>query len=94
LGSSLSEFAEERDALAAALQSSNLPIQLWRFENVPASSSPPRSISRDAIERCDAVVVLLGQKLVRFTVDEIDVARALGKPVLVYAKDERSSWTA
>ncbi len=92
LSSSLSEVAAERAALDELLESSDLPLRVWRYEeDTAASSRSHMDVWRDRIERCELYIGIFWKKLGKYTVDELNWARRHGKNLLLFAKtvDER-----
>lgn len=82
-------LAEERIAACSAIEATEVS-QCWSWEQYHvAGSFPPMDLCLDAVNRSDALVLVLGRELTENTRAEYELAETLGIPRMVFVKEGR-----
>jgi len=77
--------AERRSALNAI---SKIPVaRAWVFEFTPPSSEEVEDSYLRKVEQCDVFILIIGETVSPPVMREYEVARAAGKPCLIFIKD-------
>jgi uncharacterized protein DUF4062 len=85
VSSTFSEFALERDAVRKAIDGLPLTTPVL-FEELPASERTASEVVRDEIAKSDIFIILLGDRLSPSVAFEYEIAHALNKPILFFAR--------
>ena len=86
ISSKMTELKNERQGIQAALKQYNMYGWLWESD-AGARPEPIRSTYLDEVEACDIYIGVFWLGYGKYTVEEFDHARRLGKPCLVYEKN-------
>jgi len=85
ISSSMGELAPERKVVHATLK--GLELEPFAFEkDAPASPLPAKEVWEIELKAADVCLVMLYHKLGAYTLDEINLARELEMPILLYVK--------
>lgn len=97
VSSTIMDLREYRDAARGAIiEAGHEP---YLIEEFPATSKPVQQVISEALLACDAIVIILGNRLgtiapgtdVPWTILETQLAESFGKPVFLFLKKELAS---
>lgn len=90
LSSRQSELMVYRDAAERAVKRYDALIDLWRFENVPATAEVPEQVYLAGVKASDVVLFIAGREASEATAAEIVEAASSGKDILAFLLPETS----